>query len=219
MHLLPDPQNSTITASTNTVTTPISQSLEGSGSSFEPPLGADWTNTIIAVLALLFTILTYILQERKNRIAAAEQADKDRLNKIELEKLRQQTIRLEWYKDTVKSRLDLVYASFDELLKVRSTINDPQLTEEQKSELQVRFRVPTFRLRNDFLEPLFFIHIPTYRTLLESLDEMADGITNAIFNDELQLTNSDIYEREIGSKIKNCQQKLFKTLYNYRGEE
>ncbi|WP_157634670.1 hypothetical protein [Spirosoma panaciterrae] len=98
-----------------------SQSQPSSGSFVDKLPGADWTNDIIALIVLLFTVLTYIIQQRQNRKAAAEQKEKDRLVSIEVERLRQQTIRLEWYPDIVRNKLDLEHVG--ELKRAGSRVN------------------------------------------------------------------------------------------------
>lgn len=51
------------------------------------------------------------------------------------------------------------------------------------------------------------------------MDDLADKLTRSIVNDELKLSHDGVYDREIGIPIRDCQQRFFKTLYTYRGEE
>jgi len=192
-----------------------SQNQVGSGSFLNP----DWTNAFIALLALGFTILTYVRQERKNREANAEQKEKDRLARLEVEQLRQQTIRLEWYRDCVRTQIDLVHQAFGKLYSFKVSIQTPDLSEEEKDNLSRVYKETLSELRNSFLEQILFIHRPTYETLKTELNNLTDYLVIAIFNDELKLSNSSVYEREIGRIIRECQQRFFETLYTYRGED
>lgn len=192
-----------------------SQNPPGSGSF----LDADWTNDIIAFIVLLFTVMTYVLQQRQNRLANAEQKEKDRLANLKVEELRQQTIRLEWYRDIVRGQLEFVYSTFEELYRQRETIRTSDLTEEEKSHLSEAYKKAVAKLRNGFLERILFVHKPTYDTLKAELNKLTDDLVVAIFDDELKLSKDTVYEREIGSRIRRCQQQFFKTLYAYRGEQ
>lgn len=223
MHLQPDlPKNTTVLST--------SQSQPGSGSFVDKLPSADWTNDIIAFLALLFTVITFAYQQWQNRVALAEQREKDRLAtaeqnekdrvaRLEVEKLRQQTIRLEWYRDIVRERLSFVHQKFDTLHHFKDDIRTPDLPEEEKDRLSKAYKSTLAELRGDFLERILFVHVPTYDALKDKLDDLADEVVTAIFNDELKLSHDGVYEREIGSKIGNCQREFFKVLYNYRGEE
>ena len=88
------------------------QNPPGSGSSLEPGSWADWANVIVALLSmtialvgLWFAVRTYRQQQEMNRLNLADQREKDRraeqqqherdqAAKLELERVRQQTIRL-----------------------------------------------------------------------------------------------------------------------------
>ena len=52
---------------------------------------------------------------------------------------------------------------------------------------------------------------------LQNIDELVDSITNAIFNDELKLNKSNVYDKNIGSKISYSKNNLISLLYNYKG--
>lgn len=136
-------------------------------------IDADWTSAFVALLALAFTIYTYVRQEQKNRTALEEQREKDRLAteqqkvkeqiaireqserdqaaKIELERMRRQTIQLEWFQETVKSRMGLVYDAFDKLRTLRDQMRKPDLSETEKDELIKAVRNTVLTVRNNFL--------------------------------------------------------------------
>ncbi|WP_020597185.1 hypothetical protein [Spirosoma panaciterrae] len=112
-----------------------------------------------------------------------------------------------------------MYLTFDELHKQKSTIRSAELSEEEKDRLSKAYKEALALLRTNFLERILFIHGPTYEALKTELDDLAGEIVTAIFNDDLKLSRQGVYDREIGNKITNCQQRFFKTLYTYRGEE
>ena len=79
-------------------TTSMSQSQPGSGFFSSYTLSPDWSNIVIAVLAFIFSIFTYINQKNKDRKTSAAQQEKEIQAASDAERLRQQTVRLEWYR-------------------------------------------------------------------------------------------------------------------------
>ena len=72
-------------------------------------------------------------------------------------------------------------------------------------------------MRKSFVDVLQLVDKRFAEQLLKNLDELVDGITNAIFNDELKLKVSSVYEKNIGSKISYSKNNLISQIYNYKG--
>jgi hypothetical protein len=169
---------------------------------------ADSASALVALLAFIFSIYTFIDQNRRNRKAVKE-----------TELLRQQTIRLEWYRDVVKQQMDGMAQKFAVAHAFKVEFKTSDLLPAEQDHLLQKYKATIFSIRDQHLEPILFIHRPIYEKLKKELDDLADVITNVISNDELKLTMPTVYEREIGSKIKNCQQRFYGVLYGYRGED
>jgi len=135
------------------------------------------------------------------------------------ERTRQQTVRLEWYRDILKPQLEGIHQAFSQVAQLRSKINTSDLSELEKDRILVEYKKMIFEVRDKYFEPILFVHPPTYQKLKNELDNLADNITNAIVNDELKLSHDSVYEREVGSKIKECQQSIYHIIYGYNGEK
>ena len=120
----------------------------------------------------------------------------------------------------VKPRLDVTYQAFTKFHSVRAEVGLPlNLSDDQKKLLSKSYRQVVGELRNQLLDYIVQIHLPTNRKLLLELDELVLKIDKALFNDKLKLSNDEVYEDEIGQHIAGCQERFFQILYAYQGDE
>ena len=73
------------------------------------------------------------------------------------------------------------------------------------------------KIRKSFVDVLLHVDKPFADKVLANLDELVDGITNSIFEEELKLKLPSVYDKSIGSKISYSKNKLLALLYNYKG--
>lgn len=146
------------------------------------------------------------------------QIKKDRKTDNETAKLNEQNIKLQWFKELiVQPNMDVIAIFYANLHTIKDKINSNDLTIEEKEDINNFVKAELVKLRKSFVDVLQLVDKKFSDQLLSNLDELVDGITNAIFNDELKLKIPSVYEKNIGSKISYSKNNLISQLYNYKG--
>lgn len=168
---------------------------------------ADVSQVIIAIANLFLAGYVLIYQIRKDKKTDNETA-----------RLNEQNIKLQWFKELiVKPNMDIIATFYSNLHTIKGKINSNDLTIEEKEDINNFVKAELAKLRKSFVDVLQLVDKRFADQLLKNLDELVDGITNAIFNDELKLKVSSVYEKNIGSKISYSKNNLISQLYNYKG--
>lgn len=168
---------------------------------------ADISQVIIAIANLFLAGYVLIYQIRKDKKTDNETA-----------RLNEQNIKLQWFKELiVQPNMDTIAVFYSNLHTIKSKINSNDLSIEEKEDINNFVKAELTKLRKSFVDVLQLVDKSFADQLLQNLDELVDGITNAIFNDELKLKISAVYEKNIGSKISYSKNNLISQLYNYKG--
>ena len=195
----------------------------------------DWSaiggisQAIIAVINLGLAAYIFIYQRRQSEAAEKHTAELNRQNienNAELNRqlitnnaqLNEQNIRLQWFKELiVQPNMDAINSFYDNLHTIREKITTPDLSVEAKEDINNLIKAELAVLRKSFIDALLMVDKGFADQLLNNLDTLIDGITDAIFNDELKLNNPMVYEKYIGSKVSYSRNSLLAQLYNYKG--
>lgn len=168
---------------------------------------ADWSQVLIALVNLFLAGYVIFYQIKKDKKSENDTA-----------KLNEQNIKLQWFKElVVQPNMKEIIEFYHNLNTIDSKINSNDLTDEEKEDINEFVKSELSKLRKSFVDVLFLIDKNFAEQLMTNLDELIDGITNSIFNDELKLKNPVVYEKNIGSKISISKNKVLAQLYNYKG--
>lgn len=168
---------------------------------------ADWSQVFIALVNLF--LAGYLI---------FYQINKDKKTDNDTAKLNEQNIKLQWFKElVVQPNMIGIIEFYSSLNTIDSKINSNDLTDNEKQDINEFVKLELSKLRKSFVDVLFLVDKVFAEQLMKNLDELVDGITNAIFNDELKLKNAVVYEKNIGSKISISKNKVIAQLYNYKG--
>jgi len=168
---------------------------------------ADLSQIIIAIANLFLAWYVLIYQIRKDEKMDNETA-----------RLNEQNIKLQWFKELiVQPNMNTIAVFYLNLHKIKSKINSNELSIEDKEDINNFVKAELRKLRKSFVDVLQLVDKKFAEQLLYNLDELVDDITNSIFNDELKLKISSVYEKNIGSKISYSKNNLISQLYNYKG--
>lgn len=179
---------------------------------------ADVANIIIAIATLLLGYYIFVYQRRKDKEDKAEAEEKDQENKLENLRLQEQNIRIQWFKELIiQPHLSHVNGFYESLYTLESRIIQSSLNEDDKQELNSFIKQKLSFLRKTFVDVLIGIDRKLYDDIIKNLDNLIDSITNAIFNENLDLTDKSTFEKEINSKISYSRNDLIKNIYNYKG--
>lgn len=168
---------------------------------------ADWSQVLIALVNLFLAGYVIFYQIKKD-----EKSDNDTA------KLNEQNIKLQWFKElVVQPNMIGIIEFYSNLNTIDTKINSNDLTDEEKENINEFVKSELSKLRKSFVDVLYLVDKNFAEQLMTNLDELIDGITNSIFNDELKLKNPVVYEKNIGSKISISKNKVIAQLYNYKG--
>jgi hypothetical protein len=168
---------------------------------------SDVSQVFIAVANLFLAGYVLIYQIRKDKKADSATA-----------KLNEQNIKLQWFKELiVQPNMKSIELFYSNLHTIKDKINSNDLSIEEKEDINNFVKLELSIFRKSFLDVLQLIDKHFSDQLLVNLDELIDGITNAIFDDELKLKITSVYEKNIGSKISYSKNNLIAQLYNYKG--
>lgn len=168
---------------------------------------SDLSQIIIAIANLFLAGYVIIYQIRKDRKTDNETA-----------RINEQNIKLQWFKELiVQPNMDTIALFYSNLHTIKDKINSNDLKIAEKEDINNFVKAELVKLRKSFVDVLQLVDKKFADQLLKNLDELIDGITNAIFDDELKLKNPSVYEKNIGSKISYSKNNLISQLYNYKG--
>jgi hypothetical protein len=146
------------------------------------------------------------------------QIQKDKKSDNDTARLNEQNIKLQWYKELiVQPNIGVINTFYDNLALIKEKITSNDLDEQQKESINEFVKTELSKIRKSFVDVLLQIDKPFADKVLENLDELVDGITNSIFDQELKLKLPAVYDKNIGSKISYSKNKLLALLYNYKG--
>jgi hypothetical protein len=168
---------------------------------------SDLSQVVIAIANLFLAGYVLFYQIRKDKKTDNETA-----------KLNEQNIKLQWFKELiVQPNMDTIALFYSNLHTIKDKINSNELTIEEKEDINNFVKAELAKLRKSFVDVLQLVDKKFSDQLLQNLDALVDGITNAIFDDELKLKKPSVYEKNIGSKISYSKNNLISQLYNYKG--
>jgi len=168
---------------------------------------ASIAQVIIAIANICLAIYIFTYQRSKDQ---KTQNDTARLN--------EQNIKLQWFKELViQPNFDVINKFYDDLNSIEGQIGSNDLNDEEKEKINDFIKASQSRLRKSLVDVLLFVDPQFANKAKENLDKLVDGITEAIFNDELKLKNPNTYEKYIASKISASKNNLIAQLYNYKG--
>ncbi|ADB42630.1 hypothetical protein [Spirosoma linguale] len=180
---------------------------------------ADIANVVVAALAFGFSIYSFWVQRERDRQSRLEAANILATNQKEAEQLRAQTIRLQWYKDLVITpNIRHLTEFYDTLQELGEKITTPDLSDEQKKKLIEEVKEAQRLVRKTLVDSILPINDELHSRVITGLDQLVDGITNAIGNDTLKLSNSTVSEAYIGQPIQASKRDILTLIYGYRGD-
>jgi hypothetical protein len=168
---------------------------------------SDIAQIIIAMFNLLLAAYIIIYQVKKDRKAESDTA-----------KINEQSIKLQWFKELiVQPNIASINSFYENLSSIKSKISSNDLDTEKKEEINNFVKSELSGIRKSFVDVLFQVDKPFAGKVLANLDELVNGITDSIFDEELKLKLPSVYEKNIGSKISYSKNNIVALLYNYKG--
>jgi hypothetical protein len=163
----------------------------------------------VVIGAATFILGVYVLLYQKH---------KDKKTDSNTAHLNEQNRKLQWFKELiVQPNMRAIEDCYINLKTIDAKIISSKLTDSDRIDIAAFVKAESSRLWKVFMDVVMQVDKDFFLELKANLDMLADGITEAIFNDTLDLHQPLIYEKEIGSKISDSKKKLFAQIYNYKG--
>lgn len=151
---------------------------------------------VIAVFDILLTFYIYHLTKRDNKAVEETHRRFELMHSLILE-----------------HNINYLYSFYDKVSEVCSELlqsNEQKVKEEVNN--AVKSEAKKFRLR--FLTLFNVIDPALYKSLLETTDNLVDGITNSIDNPGINLTYEPKYDEDISQKISKNRIEVLTKLYH-----
>jgi hypothetical protein len=154
----------------------------------------------IAIFNAFFAVKIFRMRDRK------DDTEKERDRKIQLLK----TLVLD-------HNLQHFYKIFDEIEIQLCSLKKPNLTNDEKQEIDINIGDLFIKLRRKFYDSLISIDITLYESIGKYADELQTHFTNTIFDQGINLSHSPKYDELIQEVMINTKSEIIKKLFNYRG--
>ncbi len=109
------------------------------------------------------------------------------------------------------------YSGFSEIETKLNELKTPNLSDENKGEIDSAVADLFIKLRRRFYDSLLAIDNVLYETIVNYSDELQGHLTDTIFDAGINLSHKPKFEELINEKIINTKTEIIKKLYNYRG--
>lgn len=179
---------------------------------------ADLANIIIAGFNLFLAYYIFIYQKGKDKTDKAEAARKEQAAKTEALNLQEQNIRLQWFRELiVQPHLTEINQFYSNLHSIENKLSVATISEELKIDIAAFIKSEQSKLRKTFIDVLRAVNPQLHAEIESNLDTLIDSITNAIFNQGLNLNDKATFDKEAGSLISYSHNDLVSKIYNYKG--
>ncbi|GGK41307.1 MULTISPECIES: hypothetical protein [Flavobacteriaceae] len=129
-------------------------------------------------------------------------------------------LKLDWYKVIIiESKFEDFFNFFEGLnLTLIPMKNNPNLSVNDKERINTAMVNSLIELRLDFITLLLSVDDMLYQCVLTQFDELVDGITTKLSNEDLNLNDPEIYDEEISKHISQYRTQLLKIFVEFRGD-
>lgn len=139
------------------------------------------------------------------------------MNKADVER-NEQNRKLELFKTLVLDQsMTLFYKFFSDFSDESENLLTADTIEEKK-EIDQKLQKQTRNFRQRFIKLLSAIDEQLYNEILCATDSLMDPITEAIFNQGINLKHGPMFDEKITKVISENQVKMIKILFNYKGQ-
>lgn len=154
----------------------------------------------IAIFNAVFAVTIFRMRNKR------DDKEKERDRKIQLLK----TLVLD-------HNLQHFYTIFDEIELMLCGLKNPNLSDEEKQDIDSNIGDLFIKLRRKFYDSLLAIDIRLYDTIEMYADDLQTHFTNTIFDQGINLSHSPKYDELIQESLIKTKSNIITNLFNYRG--
>ncbi len=168
---------------------------------------ADVSQIVIAIATLFLAAYIFIYQRERDKKSDHSTA-----------LLNEQNIRLQWFKELViQPNVERINRFYDQLHTVKEMISSDNMQDTEKQNISAFIKKESADLRKAFIDLLLQLNPELGNKVMTNIDELIDGLIEAIFNDDLKLTRPTVFDKHVSSKIAYSKNSLIGLLFNYKG--
>lgn len=165
-----------------------------------------WLSKACEIATVVIAIVNIILLFRISKREEKADIEKDERGR-----------KLELFKTLVLNQnMKVFYKFFDDFIEESEGLLSAT-TIESKKEINQKLQEQTRFFRQRFTNLLSAIDEQLFKDILSATDSMMDPITEAIFDQGINLTHKPKFEEEITKVISDSQVKMVKILFHYKG--
>lgn len=165
----------------------------------------DYICSIVGVVIAIANVILIIHIFRHNN--KKDDSEKEKSRKQHLLK----TLVLDYNMQKFYSFYQDIHKETKNLLKIDLSNKDKNVINENLTEKAREFR-------QNFIDMFLAIDEGLYKIILTKVDELIDTLTNAIFDEGINLSFKPKYDEEVSKKIKESKTAIIKVLFSYTGE-
>ena len=157
-----------------------------------------YANIVIAVLALLFSIYIYYITKKNEN----NKNNKDRENES-------------FNVFIIQHNLKSLFIFYDDILSIMKPLEMNKLTDDEKQLINDKLQDSLKSLRFGFIDLFLAIDKNLYDNMKNITDSVVDELTNEMFDEGINLNNTQKFEDEIISRISQSKTETIKKLYDF----
>ena len=130
------------------------------------------------------------------------------------------SLKLDWYKlIIIESKFSEFFTFFNNLNITLSRFkNDQNLSTQDKSEINAKILEHLSEIRLEFISLLLAVDKMLYDCVLYQFDQLVDGITNKLVDENLNLHDETIFEIELEQHISLHKTQILKMFVDFKGK-
>lgn len=156
------------------------------------------SNIIIALLTFSFGVYIFWFSNKKDNDKSKKEGVKNSLKSIILD-----------------HNLQHLFSFYDKISDTCAILLKSNLTDEQKSKLNEDLQNVLEELRLKFTDLLSVVDTELYEATIKISDKLLDDITNAMFDENINLNEKSVYSSEIITKISISKADTIKILFDF----
>lgn len=169
---------------------------------------SDIANVIIAIVNLVLACYIFFYQRSKDFKADQEQA-----------KIYSRTIKLQWFKElVVQPNMIKIENFYSKLHDFEVPLSAKSIIDPVRYSISAQIKAEASQIRVSFVDTLSSVNPTLHLSVKRNVDQLIDDITNAIFDDNIDLSNKDVLDATIKNRIIYSRNDLIRQIFAYQGD-
>ena len=127
-------------------------------------------------------------------------------------------LKLDWFKlIIIETKFESFFDFFKKLSKTLDELKLDNLTLEKRSEINTKILDELSDLQLDFVSLLLSVDKLLYECVKTQFDDLVDGLTLKLSNDDLSLNENETFKKEISTHVADYKTQILKMFVDFKG--